>query len=111
MDKHTVAADLREEVVFWKTVEDDALLRGGEIDFNIYLFAARYRRECQDKLLKAWDEIALDKFRNGRLNEKQPTGVGAGRPNTNIRKLITVSVARNGGEINANLTRGYVSQV
>lgn len=62
MDKHTVVADLREEVAFWKTIEDDALLRGREIDFNIYLFAAQNRRECRDKLLKVWDEIALDKF-------------------------------------------------
>jgi hypothetical protein len=46
-----------------------------------------------------------------RINEKQPTGVGAGRPNTNKTNLITVSIARNGGEINANLTCGYVSQV
>ncbi|MEK3969494.1 hypothetical protein [Paenibacillus sp. FSL H7-0323] len=102
MDKHMIAKDLREEVVFWKTVEDDALLRGGEIDFNIYLFAARNRRECQDKLLKVWDEIALDKFRNGRSNEKQPTGVGAGRLNTNITNSITVSLSGFGGKSNAS---------
>ena len=102
MDKHMVAADLREEVAFWKTVEDDALLRGGEIDFNIYLFAARVRRECQDKLLKVWDEIALEEFRISRLNEKQPTGVGAGRPNTNITNFITVSLSGIGGKSNAS---------
>lgn len=104
MNKHMIAADLREEVVFWKTVEDDALLRGGEIDFNIYLFAARYRRECQDRLLQVWDEIALDEFRNNRLNEKQPTGVGAGRPSTNLTNLITDSLSRVGGECNVNVT-------
>jgi hypothetical protein len=100
MDKHMIAADLREEVVFWKTVEDDALLRGGEVDFNIYLFAARYRRECQDQLLKVWDDMAFDEFQNSRLNEKQPTGVGAGRPSTNITKLITVSLTGIGGKSN-----------
>lgn len=100
MNKHMIAADLREEVVFWKTVEDDALLQGGEIDFNIYLFAARNRRECQDQLLKVWDEIALDKFRNNRLNEKQPTGVGAGRLITNLQNSITVSLSGNVGKSN-----------
>lgn len=74
MDKHMIAKDLREEVVFWKTVEDDALLRGGEIDFNIYLFAARNRRECQDKLLKVWDEIALDKFEMADQMKNSPPG-------------------------------------
>ncbi|WP_339246794.1 hypothetical protein NST58_06420 [Paenibacillus sp. FSL R10-2796] len=102
MDKHTVVADLREEVAFWKTVEDDALLRGGEIDFSIYLFAARIRRGCQDQLLKVWDEIALDKFRNGRLNEKQPTGVGAGRLDTCTTNSITVSLSGFGGKSNAS---------
>lgn len=46
-----------------------------------------------------------------RIKEKQPTSVGAGRQFTNITNLITDSVARNGGEINANLACGYVSQV
>lgn len=102
MDKHIVAADLREEVVFWKTVEDDALLRGREIDFNIYLFAARYRRECQEKLLKVWDEIAIDEFRNNRSNEKQPTGVGAGELVTCKTNLIKVSLSAFGGKSNAS---------
>ncbi|MEK5178216.1 hypothetical protein [Paenibacillus odorifer] len=102
MDKHTVVADLREELAFWKTVEDDALLRGGEIDFNIYLFAARIRRGCQDQLLKVWDEIALNEFRNNRSNENQPTGLGAGRLNTNITNIITVSLSNVGGKSNAS---------
>ncbi|KAA1180662.1 hypothetical protein [Paenibacillus sp. B2(2019)] len=91
MNKHMIAADLREEIVFWKTVEDDALLRGGEIDLNIYLFAARYRRECQDRLLQVWDEIALDEFRNNRLNEKQPTGVGAGELSITRQNILTLN--------------------
>ncbi|WP_340392004.1 hypothetical protein [Paenibacillus sp. FSL E2-0190] len=102
MDKHTVVADLREEVAFWKTIEDDALLRGREIDFNIYLFAAQNRRECRDKLLKVWDEIALDKFRDGRLNEKQPTGVGAGELVTCKTNLIKDSLSAFGGKSNAS---------
>ncbi|MEK4355150.1 hypothetical protein MKX41_30645 [Paenibacillus sp. FSL R5-0475] len=104
MDKHMIAADLREEVVFWKTVEDDALLRGGEVDFNIYLFAARYRRECQNQLLQVWDDMALNEFRKTRLNEKRPTGVGAGEPVTHITNIITHSLPRDGGECNVNVT-------
>jgi hypothetical protein len=102
MDKHMIAADLREEVVFWKTVEDDALLRGGEVDFSIYLFAARYRRECQNQLLQVWDDMALNEFRKTRLNEKRPTGVGAGEPVTHITNLINVSLSGFGGKINAS---------
>lgn len=100
MNKHMIVADLREEVAFWKSVEDDALLRGGEIDFNIYLFAARYRRECQNRLLHMWDGIALDEFRNNRLNEKQPTGVGAGRLITNLQNSITIILSGNVGKSN-----------
>jgi hypothetical protein len=100
MNKHMIVADLREEVAFWKSAEDDALLRGGESDFSIYLFAARYRRECQDRLLQVWDDIALDEFRNNRLNEKQPTGVGAGRLITNLQNSITVSLSGNVGKSN-----------
>lgn len=46
-----------------------------------------------------------------RINEKQPTGVGAGEPVTHIRNLITSSLTCNGGERNDDITCGYVSSL
>jgi len=42
----------------------------------------------------------LDEFRNNRLNEKQPTGVGAGQLITNLQNSITVSLSGNVGKSN-----------
>lgn len=52
-----------------------------------------------DRLRELWRRQYFNTA--SRINENQPTGVGAGRLNTNFQNSITVIVARNEGERNA----------
>jgi hypothetical protein len=108
MERKLIERDLREEMAFWLQVQQDAHWRGGEVDQKIADYAAKVRRRLQDKLLDLWDGVSRKAFEQSAVifaNEKQPTGVGAGRLNTNFQNSITDIVARNEGERNAFICR------
>lgn len=103
MERATLERDLKEEMKFWIDIQNDANLRGGERDLIIANFAVRQRRKLQDELLNLWDGVdrrIVETSTFQYLNEKQPTGVGAGELVTNKTKLITRIVTRNGDERN-----------
>jgi hypothetical protein len=103
MDPKLIERDLREDIAFWLQVQQDAHLRGGEVDQKIAEYAAKQRRRLQDMLLdlrdgesrKAFEQVAIT-F----ANEKQPAGLGAGELVTIKTNSITDIVARNGGICN-----------
>lgn len=75
-------------------------LPGREADLKIAEYAAKQRRQLQDKLLDLWDGEYRKSFEHAAVtfaNEKQPTGVGAGELNTNLSKSITDSLTQFGG--------------
>jgi hypothetical protein len=103
MDPKLIERDLKEEIIYWLQVQQDAHWRGGEVDQKIAEYAAKERRRLQDKLLDLWDGEFRKAYEQSAVtfaNEKQPTGVGAGELNTNITKSITDILARNEGECN-----------
>ncbi|MDF1586093.1 hypothetical protein, partial [Marinimicrococcus flavescens] len=104
MDKRLIERDLREEMAYWLQMQQDAHWRGGEVDLKIAEFASKEQRRLQDKLLNLWDGVDRKRYEQKAMtsaNEKQPTGLGAGRLNTNLKNSIKDSLARNEGERNA----------
>ncbi|MNC56630.1 hypothetical protein D3C75_1062410 [compost metagenome] len=83
MDKQMIANDLREEIAFWRMMEDDALLRGGKGDWENAKFSSQQRRAATRKLSELLDGKGREEYRREYLQaltyEKQPTGLGASR--------------------------------
>ncbi|WP_438497118.1 hypothetical protein [Paenibacillus sp. IHBB 3054] len=108
MDKKLIERDLREEMTYWLQVQQDAHLRGGEVDLKIAEYASKEQRRLRDKLLDLWDgEVRKQHERTALIfaNEKQSTGSYPGRLNTDFTNYITDSLARNEGERNAFICR------
>lgn len=104
MDQKIIERDLREEMAYFLQIQQDANLRGGEVDLKIAHFAAKHRRHLQDQLLDLWDgesRKAIEQSAVTFANEKKPTGVGASRLHTNIRTPITEILTRNEVKRNA----------
>lgn len=100
MDKKLIELDLKEEIAFWRMMEDDSLLRGGETGWNNALFASAQRREVTRKLVELMDGKTREEYHSDYLkatNEKQPTGLGAGELNALKTNSITDSLSQFGG--------------
>lgn len=100
MDKKLIELDLKEEIAFWRMMEDDSLLRGDDTGWKNALFASSQRREVTRKLVELMDGKSREEYHADYLwatNEKQPTGVGAGELITIQSNYITDSLTQFGG--------------